>query len=45
MVPSALYRYDIHQEGKTVEHTLTSLAQLINTSQKVILLFCFFKKL
>ena len=35
MIPSALYRYDVHVEGKTVEHTLVSLAQLINTSEKV----------
>jgi len=35
MIPSALYRYDIHEEGKTVQNTLVSLAQLINTSEKV----------
>lgn len=39
MIPSALYRYDIHEEGKTVENTLVSLAQLINTSEKVKIQF------
>jgi hypothetical protein len=36
MIPSAIYRYDIHKEGENVTHTLTSLAQLMNTSDKVI---------
>jgi hypothetical protein len=35
MIPSALYAHNIHQEGKTLEHTLVSLAQLVNTSQDV----------
>lgn len=39
MIPSALFEHDIHEEGKTVKHTLISLSQLINTSEKVTVKF------
>ena len=39
MVPSAIYEYDIHEEGQTVKNTLVSLAQLVNTSEKVFYLY------